>query len=968
MERSKLPPTLPTEDGDLDAAPERGASIGRFLILGPLGMGGMGLVLSAYDPHLDRKVALKLLRGDRWRGAGGTAGRDLLIREAQAMARLTHPNVVAVHDVGFSDQGGFVAMELVDGTTLREWLTETKRGWNEILDVLVAAGAGLAAAHAAGIVHQDVKPDNVLVGRDGRPRVSDFGLAGTLVPGAGTKGYMAPEQEAGGGVDARADQYAFCATFWEALEGHCPPPEPSPPRSKAAPAWVYRVLARGLARDPGRRWPSMDALLAALRRRARLGASGAVVAGAVVVVGVAAFMVGRERAKAAACDGAEARLANVWDAPRRTAVRQAFAATQLSYGGAAWRGASARIDDYTRGWVAMYTETCRATRIEGRQSDTLLDLRMACLERRRGVLGELTGLWARGVDGETLEKAIDAAAGLPALAECADARALIERAPLPADPGVVARIGAVRARLDEVQALALVGRRHEARKSAAAARAEADATGWAQVRAEAAFAEGDILSRLGDPSAESPLLAAARFAGDARDDRLVARALIELVSSIAADQQQSGRASLVADIAEGAIGRAGGDATLRGKLLRSRAEALLTASKYADARAAIVTAHVYLSAVPGAHDSETLLTLSQLARVAQEEGDFAGARRLYQEHVTALIPILGLEHPRVATALSNLALAVYQTGDIEAAAGYYRRALAIKEKVLGAEALSTAFTLNDLGSVETERGNLDEAGTLLERALAIRERGLGPVHARVGMTLVNLAAVRRKQGRADEALTLLERALGITTQVYGEKHANVAYPLANLGDLLRARGDIAGALVYFRRAVDIREQTLGPEHPQTLRSILVVAEALAELHRCDEARPLLARAASGLERSPGAEPSYQGKALTAEAECDLAAGQVAQAAARLERAIVIFEKSGAEAAYRGSARWLLARALWSLGRRDEAIAAAEKAERELGGDADGARDVAAVRDWLGRRRAMRPAAGQLDRAGHPPAK
>ncbi len=968
MERPELTPTLPSEDSDLETAPERGASIGRFLVLGGLGMGGMGMVLSAYDPHLERKVALKLLRGDVWRSAAGTAGRDLLIREAQAMARLTHPNVVAVHDVGFSDRGGYVAMELVEGTTLREWLAEKKRRWNEILDVLAAAGAGLAAAHGAGIVHHDFKPENVLVGHDGRPRVSDFGLAGTPVQGAGTIGYMAPEQQEGGAVDARADQYAFCVTFWEALGGERPPSDPAPPRSKAAPAWVYRVLARGLAADPERRWPSMDALLAALRRRSRLGASGAVVAGAVVVVGLVAFVMGRERAKAAACDAAEARLASVWDPPRRMAVKQAFAAPRLPYGDAAWRGASARIDDYARGWVAMYTETCRATRIEGRQSDTLMDLRMACLERRRAVLGDLTGLWARGIDAETLERAVDAAGGLPTLAECADARALTERAPLPADPGVVARIGAVRARLDEVQALALAGRRHEARKSATAARTEADATGWAQVRAEAAFAEGDILSRLGDPSAESSLLAAARFAGIARDDRLAARALIELVASIAADQQRAERASLVADIAEGAVGRAGGDPSLRGKLLRGRGEALLTASKYAEARAAILTAHTYFGAVPGAGEGETLQTLSQLARVAQEEGDFAGARKLYQEHVTALIPVLGSEHPRVATALSNLASAVYQTGDLEAAADYYRRALAIKEKVLGPEALSTAFTLNDLGSVETARGHIEEASALLERALAVRERGLGPVHARVGMTLVNLAAVRRKQGRTSEALALLERALGITTQVYGEKHANVAFPLGNLGDVLRARGDVAGALVYFRRAVDIREQTLGPEHPQTLQSILVVAEALAELHRCDEARPLLARATAGLERSLGGEHSFKAKALTAEAECDLAGGQAAQGAARLERAVVIFEKSGDEPVSRGAARWLLARALWSLGRRDEAIGAAEKAEQDLAGDADGARDVAAVRDWLARRGASRPSAGHVDRSARPPAK
>ncbi|HKA91073.1 MAG TPA: serine/threonine-protein kinase [Haliangiales bacterium] len=967
MERSDLTPTLPSEEGE--HAPERGAEIGRFLVLGGLGMGGMGMVLAAYDPHLDRKVALKMLRGEVWRSA--TTGREMLIREAQAMARLTHPNVVAVHDVGFSGADAYVAMELVEGSTLREWLAAEERRFGEILDVLAGAGAGLAAAHAAGIVHQDFKPDNVLVGRDGRPRVSDFGLAGSTVRGAGTKGYMAPEQEAGCPVDARADQYAFCVTFWEALAGELPPPEPAPPRTtraKRAPRWVYRVLARGLARDPERRWPSMDALLAALRRRKRLGASGAIAAGAVVAVGLVAFAVGRERARAATCDGAEARLAGVWDATRREAVRQAFAAAPVPYRDAAWQAASARIDGYAGRWAAMVRETCRATRVEGRQSDTLMDLRMACLERRRAVLGDLTALWARGTSAETVERAVDAAGGLPPLAECADARALTERAPLPADPAARAKIATVRARLDGVEAMGLAGRRQEARKEAAAARVDAEAIGWAQLRAEAAYADGEILVRLSDSNAEVPLLDAVRFAGESRDDRLAARALIELVNSVAANQQKAERAALAAEIAEGAVRRAGGDPWLRGSLLRARGEVLLTATRYADARAAILAAHTYLAAVPGANDRETLQTLSQLARVAQEEGDAAGSRRLYQQQVDAMIPILGPEHPRVATALSNLALSTYQAGDLEAAAGFYRRALAIKEKVLGPDAKSTAFTLNDLGMLETVRGNLAEASALLERALAIRERGLGPTHALVAMTLDNLAALRRKQGRAGEAMALLERALAITVQVYGEKHASVAFPLASLGLLAHVQGDAAGALAYNRRALELREQTLGRDHPLTLESALAVAGTLAELHRCDEARPLIERAVARLDRGLGPEDARRAEALIAEAECELAGGRAAPAAERLERAVTLLETAGAEPAIRGSARWLLARALSTLGRRDEAVAAALKAEQELGGDADGAREVVAVREWLARRRPVRTPPGQFDRPADRPAK
>jgi eukaryotic-like serine/threonine-protein kinase len=200
-------PTVPDSDEPEDHH-ERGTSIGRFLVLEPLGWGGMGIVLSAYDPHLDRKVAIKLLRGDIFRGDDRTGrGRDVLVGEAQAMARLNHPNVVTVYEVGLLDDGAYVAMEQVEGRTLRAWLSESPRSWQEIVDMLAQAGRGLAAAHRSGIAHRDFKPDNVLVGADGRPRISDFGLAMGTSGVVGTPAYMSPEQAAGGDGGAAGDQY-----------------------------------------------------------------------------------------------------------------------------------------------------------------------------------------------------------------------------------------------------------------------------------------------------------------------------------------------------------------------------------------------------------------------------------------------------------------------------------------------------------------------------------------------------------------------------------------------------------------------------------------------------------------------------------------------------------------------------------------------------------------------------------------
>jgi formylglycine-generating enzyme required for sulfatase activity len=300
---------------------EAGARIRRYLILERVGNGAMGVVYGAYDPELDRKIALKFLDGDP--GEQNEVGRARLLREAKVMARLTHPNVVAVHDVGVFGGRVFLAMEFLAGGTLRKWLTARRRDCREVLTVFAAAGKGLAAAHAAGLVHRDFKPENVLLDNDGRPRVVDFGLAreaasldeqreagdplpdpveqelfnqATWVSGAdppnhslrtltrtgtimGTPAYMAPEQFLGEATDARSDQFSFCVALYEALYGVRPFEGGTvlrflhdvdgarfqpPPEDREVPGWIRRAVVRGLGASRAQRWPSMEALIAAL--------------------------------------------------------------------------------------------------------------------------------------------------------------------------------------------------------------------------------------------------------------------------------------------------------------------------------------------------------------------------------------------------------------------------------------------------------------------------------------------------------------------------------------------------------------------------------------------------------------------------------------------------------------------------------------------------------------------------------
>ena len=283
--------------------------VGRYEVLAELGTGGMGVVYRARDPELDREVALKLLRPAGTTRHDPETARARLVREARAMARLSHPNVLTVHEVGTFEDQVFVAMEYVEGRTLAEWLSQVERPWPEVLEAFIAAGRGLAAAHDKAIVHRDFKPENAMVSDDGRVLVLDFGLArnaeaaalepedpqpidpatfdasltltGALV---GTPAYMAPELYAGRSADERSDQFAFCVALWEAVyrqrpfvggslaalaqsvtEGDIRSPIGVGPR----PAWLRRVLERGLAVDPRERHASMHALLDAIAEHMR---------------------------------------------------------------------------------------------------------------------------------------------------------------------------------------------------------------------------------------------------------------------------------------------------------------------------------------------------------------------------------------------------------------------------------------------------------------------------------------------------------------------------------------------------------------------------------------------------------------------------------------------------------------------------------------------------------------------------
>ncbi|HEX2691857.1 MAG TPA: protein kinase [Kofleriaceae bacterium] len=422
----------------------RGAAIGRYILSRVVGVGAMGVVYAAHDPQLGREVAVKLLRRD-FIGNAEDAQAGML-REARTLARLSHPNVIPIYDADIHGGLVYIVMELVDGRTLREWATGARHTWPELRDVFVQAGRGLQAAHHAGVVHRDFKPDNVLVGRDGRVRVTDFGLArsgpaarglqtaGMLV---GTPAYMSPEQQAGQSVDARSDLYSFCVALHEAVYGVRPAAEPAdapvakawaaPSRPPAAtvhrvPPRTRRAIEHGLRPAPDERPQSMAALLAELAHQPVVTPRRALVAATLAAALVASGFALRGRGDEG-CTGAAVAWGPLWSEAQRGAVRAAFRRTNLPKVEQNFAEADQAMARYRGHWIDLHSQTCRATR-RGEQSAAVLDRRMACLATRRTAADDLIQSFGNAPNYDFLvTEAASMIRQLPPLEDCRQARA-----------------------------------------------------------------------------------------------------------------------------------------------------------------------------------------------------------------------------------------------------------------------------------------------------------------------------------------------------------------------------------------------------------------------------------------------------------------------------------------------------------------------------------------------------------------
>ncbi len=844
--------------------------IGRYVYLEHLGAGAMGVVVVAYDPKLDRKVAIKLLHSVR---RDDTGRRLRMEREAQAMARLAHPNVVTVYEVGEFEDQLFVAMEFVKGQDLRAWLKShgETRDWRTVLRMFLQAGRGLSAAHTAGIVHRDFKPENVLVGDDGRVRVGDFGLARRVVnerldglmsqvrhkarvgetsaleheltaTGAvmGTPAYMAPEQFLGRTTNARSDQFSFCVAAWEALYGQRPfsgegfaellvnvtQGTLTPPPKNHVPAWIHRVLERGLAVDPDARYASMAALLAALeadptRRRWTIAA----ILGTTAIVGgvFAGQHLQRERT-IASCEEEAAAIDSDWNTATRTALERSMLSTGKPYAATTAEKAMQWLDLRAESWRDVSREVCLHHRVDETWDTQLYARASDCLADSRRSLAAFVAATTAAA-GQHMARSVQAAAKLPSALQCREPKTLSMR-PL-APPELRHQIEAVRTELSHVRAMYWVGEFADGVKLGEATLRRAEALAWPPLVAKARYRLGAIQVEGSDLKGGIENLQDAYFeAAHAADVETAADTAIELARAIGAKQTHYEGGLHWARLAAVELARLGsdGEGLRQSSYLNSLAAVHQVAGQYEDARKLFAQALELKGRITGPQDPNLASGFVNLASVLQDLGNHQDAREYADRAVSMMIQAVGPDHPRTADVITNLADLHFDRGNYKEVIALHKQALAIREASHGRESLPVSASLTNLANAHYHTGDHEEAQRLHERALTIKETQLGREHPSVALTLGNLANIAYDRGDLAQTIALDRRSLEIREKELGPDHPQVGLGLHNLGETLRELGDAAAAQTSYERAVSIFERAHGPTHPKVAYPLTGLAE------------------------------------------------------------------------------------------------------------------------------------------------
>jgi len=977
---------------------ENGDRVGRYIIREAIGEGGMGAVYSAFDPELDRTVAIKVVRANGASSANRRQRRARMVREAQAQARIAHPNVVPVLDVGTHDDGVFLTMELVEGATLREWLAEDERTWSQTVRVFIGAGRGLAVAHGSGLVHRDFKPTNVMVNRRGRAQVTDFGLAravdevdddtpepsselatsltrtGTLL---GTPRYMAPEQHAGESASTRSDQFAFCVALYEALYGEHPffdevttvaeiaaaildgklKPEP---KGSDVPARIRRALVKGMSFVARDRFASMQELLDDLarnpevvrRRRVAMGVSvvAATSLGVVIALWLGPGSKNSSVAQSSVCRGAQSQLDAVWNDGRKHTIAKAFARTKLSHQADSYARSTKLIDKYGQDWRQARTSACEATRVHKEQSENALDLRMQCFDQRLQELDAVLETFTKA-DTKVVDRAVNAASKLSPVTGCANSKQLAARFAPPKDASKQTAIRELRAQLARARALENSGRYKDGLSVAAQASKAAVALAYRPLEAEARYQLGSLQRLVGSlADAEKNLQAAVLAASASGHVRVEAKAWIQKVYVVGFRQHKFKEGLRAADHAQALVERLGDD-ELRASLASSRGLVYAGAAKFDKALVGFKTAVRLREAKYGKDSLEVVSTLNNVALAYHRTGKYDRSTAIMKRVLNIQKAKLGEAHPKIGASLNNLGAALMQHGKREQALVVLRQALAIRSKHLGKNHADTGMTHHNIGEALRELGRYKQALAAYQTGLRIRKQALGPEHRDVGDSYDSLGATMNRMSKPDEAIAYLQKAYELRRKHHGDKpHSEIGMSLTNLGDTYSNQGKFKLAIDHFRKARVEFRKVFGPKHPYLAIVTYNISNTYTKMKNYGKALTNAKLAVKIGEAAYGNKHSFLAHPLSRIGQIEIEQNRPGRAIAPLERALVL--RVGGAPYDRAETMSRLSVALWESGKdRKRAITLAKQARSTFAKvkDARGKRAVSEMDAWLAKR-------------------
>ncbi|MBL4636449.1 MAG: serine/threonine protein kinase, partial [Kofleriaceae bacterium] len=782
-----------------------GESVEQFVILRPIGSGGMGSVFLAYDTQLHRRVALKLISEYLQENDGSWQKR--LLQEARTMAKVNHAHVVPIHSVGTIDQKVYIAMAYIEGGTLEDWLSSkssSKPSPRQLLNLILPVGDALQAAHSEGVVHRDIKPQNILVQSDGHAFLTDFGIAVTLasdkdksesknkskskspMPVEGTRDYMSPEQAQGHAPDVRSDIYSYCLTLQKALQGR-------------GSRHLRKVLTKGCSQNPEDRHLTMREVQQDLRHALGLGRKRLFWAtGTLAICAVLLLLLYRSSSSSstAMCSAENQTMDTLWNSEREATLRSQFQATGASDALLLADQSIAAINTFTTQWSNQRQQSCEATHVHREQSEEVLIARQQCYDDR---LQELAGVF-EVLDEETVLRTLDAIPATATLDLCQSAEVL-QRSKRSILTGPKAQ--SIQQSIAQLRALHNLGQYEKGIRLARTLRPQVESLGSEQHLAEFELITARHYKTLYRPhDAWKHLKAANQSAAKAGDNVLIAQVWTQAIFVLGYQLGRNDEAEVAAIAAQAAVEQSRANDAVRSNFLTKLAILRRTQYRWPESEALQREGMSLRRSYYGPTHPLVGKSASNLGNLLIDMGRYKEAADSQKIATDIARQAYGAGNPALADTLANYVSTIMTIGDVKQALPLQKEVLKIFQAAHGHTSKKSLEAAVVLALVHTYLGDFAAAKRLTD--LVRQTISEAEVDVNRAGWLEDLAHVEMLQGNSKQSREDLSQVYDLHRQFPGSRHA-----LSGSTDLLSAQLDADAEFFVLDLACH-------PQHPWVL--------------------------------------------------------------------------------------------------------------------------------------------------------